>query len=96
MSGKVTDVLSSQLARLRADLDWLHRDDEAAARLRARHLNYVNRLTPLLVVVGLASSSLLAFVMRHSTGPVFLWGWLALGLAWSVLAMRGWWLRHRH
>ncbi|MDP3520221.1 MAG: HAMP domain-containing sensor histidine kinase [Hydrogenophaga sp.] len=96
MSGAFTGFLSRQLARLRADLDWLHRDDEDAARLRARHLNYVNRLTPLLAAVGLASTSLLAFVMRHSTGPVFLWGWLALSLVWSVLAMRGWWLRHRH
>jgi signal transduction histidine kinase len=96
MSGTFTAFLSNQLARLRADLDWLHREDESAARLRARHLNYVNRLTPLLVVVNLTNACLLAVVMRSSTLPEHTGGWLALVLGWSVLALRGWWHRHRH
>lgn len=96
MTGTFIGFLSHQLARLRADLDWLHRDDEASARLRARHLSYVNRLTPVLAVVNLANASLLSSVMRDSSGPWFLWGWLLLSLLWSVLAMRGWWARHRH
>lgn len=96
MTGTFTGFLSHQLARLRADLDWLHRDDEASARLRARHLNYVNRLTPVLAVVNLATASLLASVMRDSAEPWFLWGWLLLSLLWSVLAVRGWWTRRRH
>lgn len=89
-------LVARQLARMRADLGWLRRDDAAAAWLRARHLHYVNRLTPLLVVVNLANAGLLGYVMRHSTGPLFLWGWVALQLTWSALALRGWWLRHRH
>ena len=48
-------LVARQLARMRADLGWLRRDDAAAAWLRARHLHYVNRLTPLLVVVNLVS-----------------------------------------
>ena len=88
--------VAQPLARLRADLDWVHSDGEAAGRLRARHLNYVNRLTPVRVVVNLANAGLLALVMRDSAGTWFGSGWLLLTLVWSALAVHGWWVRHRH
>ena len=88
--------VSSLRTRLRADLDWLTREDDPAARMRARHLNHVNRLTPLLVGVGLANALLLIYVMRLSSGLLPVVGWSLLCVAWSTLALRGWWERHRH
>lgn len=88
--------VACQLARLRADLNWVRSEDEAAGRLRARHLNYINRLTPVLAVVNLGNAGLLSLLMRGSAGPWFGAGWLLLSLVWSVLAMQGWWTRHRH
>jgi len=82
---------------LLAELDWLYRDDDAAAaRLRALHLNYVNRLTPLLVAVSLANASLLLYVMGVSAGWLPTVCWTLSYIAWAALVMRGWWMRHRH
>jgi signal transduction histidine kinase len=96
VTGARGTFFSQQVARLRADLDWLQRDDEASALLRARHLNYVNRLTPLLVSMNLANAGLLAYVMRDRTEPAFFLCWVLLSIAFSTLAMHGWWRRHRH
>lgn len=96
MNPRAGGGLRGALERWRAELDWLKRDDDSATRLRARHLNYVNRLTPLLVVVNLTNACLLSVVMRNSVPLGYTWGWLGLVLGWSLLAMRGWWYRHRH
>lgn len=96
MTGALSAWVSRLQARLRTDLDWLTREDEAAARLRARHLNYVNRLTPLLVGVSMANATLLVYVMRFSAGALPVVCWVLFYVAWAVLAMRGWWKRHRH
>ena len=96
MSGTFWATLSKWGTPLLTDLDWLYRDDEAAARLRARHLNYINRLTPLLAGVNLANACLLVYVMGDSAPPALVWCWTSFCLAWSALALRGWWLRHRH
>lgn len=76
---------------LLAELDWLYRnDDAAAARLRALHLNYVNRLTPLLAAVSLANASLLLYVMGVSAGWLPTVCWTLSYIAWAALVMRGW------
>lgn len=85
----------ARFSRLRAELDWLNRSDDMAARLRARHLRYINLLTPVLMVANMANASLLSLAMRGNASDQVLLAWWSLNLLWSVLALQAWWRRHR-
>lgn len=95
MIGRLGAWVSTHLSRLRAELDWLFAGDHMSAQLRARHLSYVNRLTPVLMVANLSNGSLLALVMRGSIDAWVLWGWWLLNALWSLFAFGAWWSRHR-
>ncbi|WP_395703106.1 putative bifunctional diguanylate cyclase/phosphodiesterase [Aquabacterium sp.] len=69
--------------------------DRDSAEVRARHLQTVTRLTPLMVGANLLNATALLVAFRDVAATPFTLLWLGLLLAWCGLGLRAWWRGRR-
>jgi diguanylate cyclase (GGDEF)-like protein len=69
--------------------------DRDSAEVRARHMQTLQGLTPLMVLANLVNGALVAGTFRGTVAGHWLMGWLALLAAGCSVAGLSWW-RHRH
>ncbi len=70
--------------------------DRDSAEVRARHLQTVTRLTPLMVGANLLNATALLVAFRDRAASPFTLAWAGLLLVWCALGLRAWWQgRHR-
>ncbi len=85
-----------RLRRLWQHERWLYASaDAAAAEVRARHLEAVLRLAPLVILANVLNAALVAAALGGSVSAVELAVWSALLGLTSLLALHSWW-RWRH